>query len=144
MADSRRVDFADIRKRADFRAILAHYGLTLVGKGDQVKILCPFHPDEDPSCSVNLATGLFHCFSCHHAGNVLDFVHRVETLDGTPVSLRHSALEIAELSGIDLPGGNGREGGQKARGEATKGKVAPKNLVPDASRASCAPREGHS
>jgi hypothetical protein len=33
MADNRRVDFSDLRKRADFRAILAHYGLTPVGKG---------------------------------------------------------------------------------------------------------------
>jgi DNA primase len=108
--DDRHLDFADIRKRADFRAILANYGLTPVGKGDQVKILCPFHPDEDPSCSVNLATRVFNCFSCHHAGNVLDFVHRMETLDGTPRSLRHSALKIAELSGIDL----GRTGAPKA------------------------------
>jgi hypothetical protein len=41
MPDNRRVDFADIRKRADFRAVLAHYGLPPVEKGDQVKIRCP-------------------------------------------------------------------------------------------------------
>ena len=58
---------------------------------------------------MNLATGLFHCSSCHHAGNVLDFVHRMETLDGAAVSLWHSALKIAEFSGIDLPGGKAHQ-----------------------------------
>ena len=108
MADNRRADFDAIKARADFRAVPARYGLASGGKGDQAKIRCPFHDDEEPSRSVNLATRVFNCFSCHHAGNVLDFVHRMETLDGTPVSLRHSALKIAELSGIDLPGGNSR------------------------------------
>jgi DNA primase len=109
MADHRRLDFADLRKRADFRAILAHYRLSPVGKGDQVKILCPFHPDEEPSCSVNLATRLFHCFACQAAGNVLDFVHRMENRDGQAVSVRQAGLVLAEISGIELPGGSGHQ-----------------------------------
>jgi hypothetical protein len=55
MADNRRIDFVDPRKRADFRAVLNHYGLRPKGKGDQVKIACPFHDDVEPSCLVNLA-----------------------------------------------------------------------------------------
>ena len=103
MKDTRRVDFADIKSRADFRAILAHYGIALVGHRDQAKICCPFHDDRDPSCSVNLAKGVFNCHACHHAGNVLDFVHRMETRDGTKASLRQVGLLIAQICGLELP-----------------------------------------
>lgn len=102
MPNTRRVDFQDIKSRADFRAILAHYGIAAVGQGDQAKILCPFHDDRDPSCSVNLAKGVFHCHACHHAGNVLDFVHRMETRDGTKASLRQVGLLIAKICGLEL------------------------------------------
>jgi DNA primase len=110
MADNRRVDFADIKSCADFRAVPAHYGLKPSGKGDQVKVRCPFHDDQDPSCSVNLGKGMFHCFACPAKGNVLEFVHRMENRDGyAPGTLRRAAMLLAEISGIDLPGGNGAQ-----------------------------------
>ena len=96
MAKSHRINFDDLKARADFRAVLLHYGLTLVGSGDQAKVHCPFHDDERPSCSVNLAKRLFHCFSCQAKGNVLDFVHRMETKDGATVSLRQAGLRLAQ------------------------------------------------
>jgi hypothetical protein len=37
MADNPRIDFKDLRQRADFRAIFAHHGLKPVGNGDQLK-----------------------------------------------------------------------------------------------------------
>src|SRR3954449_11723268 len=50
----------------------------------QAKACCPFHDDERPSCSVNLERRIFHCHagSCGVSGNVLEFVHRMETKDG--------------------------------------------------------------
>src|SRR5215218_4274796 len=115
MAKAQRIDFEDLKARADFRAALLHYGLTLVGQGDQAKVLCPFHDDERPSCSVNLTKGLWHCFSCHTSGNVLDFVHRMETRDGATVSLRQAGLRLAEISGLNLGDGNGVQGRQEPR-----------------------------
>jgi hypothetical protein len=34
MAKSHHIDFDDLKARADFRAVLLHYGLTLVGQGN--------------------------------------------------------------------------------------------------------------
>src|SRR5215212_3150453 len=102
MAKAQRINFDDLKARADFRAVLLHYRLSLVGQGDQAKVLCPFHDDERPSCSVNLAKGLFHCFSCQAKGNVLDFVHRMETRDGATVSLRQAGMRLAEMSGVNV------------------------------------------
>jgi DNA primase len=77
-------------------------------------VLCPFH-DERPSCSVNLAKCLFHCFSCHAKGNVLDFVHRMETRDGATVSLRQAGLTLASICGIGVDGSERRQEPRRAR-----------------------------
>src|SRR3954469_17032495 len=107
MAKNYRVDFEAIKARADFRAVLAHYGLALLGQGEQAKVRCPFHDDERPSCSVNLERRIFHCHagSCGVSGNVLEFVHRLEALkapDGSTVSLRQAAITLADICGIEL------------------------------------------
>ncbi|MDO9228368.1 MAG: AAA family ATPase [Syntrophales bacterium] len=51
------------------------------GKGDELKSVCPFHLDTDPSLSVNSQTGMFHCFGCHAAGSIFDFYARQNSLD---------------------------------------------------------------
>src|SRR3954449_10375287 len=137
MTGNRRVDFNDLRRRADFRAILAHYGLNPVGKGDQVKVQCPFHPDEEPSCSVNLGKRIYHCFACQAAGDVLEFVHRMENRNGEAVTLRRAGILLAEVSGIELPGGNGAQRPNEARTaprrvEATQTRPRPLRLVQSA------------
>src|SRR4051794_28518872 len=104
MVKDYRVDFEAIKARADFRAVLAHYGLALLGHGEQAKVRCPFHDDERPSCSVNLERRIFHCHagSCGVSGNVLEFVHRMETRDGQTVTLREAAMKLAGICGIEL------------------------------------------
>ncbi len=125
MTDNRRVDFVDIRRRADFRAVLTHYGLTPKGKGEQVKILCPFHDDAEASCSVNLGKRVYHCFGCQAAGNVLEFVHRMENRDGEAVSLRRAGILLADLSGIELTRGNGAQGPQETHTAPRRVEAAP-------------------
>ena len=114
MAKSHRINFDDLKARADFRAVLLHYGLTLIGSGDQAKVHCPFHDDARPSCSVNLAKRLFHCFSCQAKGNVLEFVHRMETKEGATVSLRLAGLTLASICGISVNGSERRQETRKA------------------------------
>ncbi len=76
MSKAQCINFDDLKARADFRAVLLHYGLTIVGQDDQAKVPCPLHDDARPSFSVNLQKGLWHCFAGCGAGNVHDFVHR--------------------------------------------------------------------
>ncbi len=42
--------------------------------GDDLIGLCPFHEDSKPSLSVNLRTGMYHCFACGASGNYIQFV----------------------------------------------------------------------
>jgi hypothetical protein len=119
MLKPHRVDFDDLKARADFRQVLSHYGLSPGGSGDQAKVRCPFHDDERPSCSVNLAKGLFHCFSCQASGNVLEFVHRMEALsapDGATVSLRQAGLKLAAICGLPVATGTQQRARKSADG----------------------------
>jgi DNA primase len=40
----------------------------------RVTILCPFHEEETPSCSVDLKAGTYLCFGCGKKGKVVDGV----------------------------------------------------------------------
>ena len=58
--------------------------------------LCCFHDDHNPSLSVNVQTGLFHCFSCDAKGDIFTFYQRYKDAD-FPTALR----EIAEMTGTN-------------------------------------------
>lgn len=49
--------------------------------GDRVLARCPFHADEDPSLSADLATGLWYCFGCGAKGNAKTFAKRLRLGD---------------------------------------------------------------
>ncbi len=72
-------DFGAIRSQARFETVLANYGLKTRGQGAERMILCPFHDDRSPSCSINLVHKVFHCFACGAKGTILDFVARMES-----------------------------------------------------------------
>jgi hypothetical protein len=36
-------------------------------------VVCPFHADTEPSCSIDLETGLYYCHSCQDGGDVFKF-----------------------------------------------------------------------
>jgi DNA primase len=137
MVDNRHVDFKEVKDRADFRAVLAHYGITPIGQHDQTKIRCPFHDDAKPSCSVHLGKGLWRCHTGCGSGNVLDFVHRMEIRDGATVTLRQAGLTLAAIRG-ERPGGDGtaHQSRQEGRTAAGKGKAAQTRTArPDAAPA---------
>ncbi|MDA8170505.1 MAG: AAA family ATPase [Nitrospiraceae bacterium] len=68
------MDKQDILSRLDIRAYYAGELSTLKANGNnQAQALCPFHEDKNPSLSINLETGDFHCFGCDKKGSVFDF-----------------------------------------------------------------------
>lgn len=67
--------------------------------GASYKGLCPFHDDRTPSFSVSPARGVYKCFSCGKAGNVVGFIMEHEQMT-YPEALRWLAnkyhIEIRE------------------------------------------------
>ncbi len=48
-----KIGFKTVREHLSFRDVLIHYKIEEHGRGDQIKIICPFHNDHKPSCGVN-------------------------------------------------------------------------------------------
>lgn len=58
--------------------VLVHYGLIDTVVSNQMKIMCPFHSDKNPSMSANFDNGFFYCFGCAEHGDAERFVKKLE------------------------------------------------------------------
>lgn len=55
-----------------------------------ILVACPFHGDKEPSLSVNLKSGGFHCFGCGEKGDLISFHAKLNRL-----SFRESMNDLA-------------------------------------------------
>lgn len=55
-------------------------------------VICPLHGDSEPSLSINLKHGGFHCFGCCEKGDVVSFHAKLNRL-----SLREAIDDLARL-----------------------------------------------
>ena len=78
--------------------VVAERGIELKKKGRILVGRCPFHsPDKTPSFSVTPSKGLFHCFGCGAAGDVIGFVTKHDK-----VSFGRALEILARRAGLDL------------------------------------------
>jgi DNA primase len=68
--------------------------------GENWKGLCPFHTEKNPSFTVNVKKGIFHCFGCHAGGDAFGFVMRQERL-----TFPDAVRLLAQRAGVELPAG---------------------------------------
>ena len=61
-----------------FRSVL---GRELIPSGDEFLAVCPLHPDNDPSLSVNQEKAVFYCFPCGRGGSLIDLFAAMKCLD---------------------------------------------------------------
>lgn len=60
-------------KKSDALAkVLWFYNIPITS--DKIKILCPFHSDENPSLLINIEQGTWYCFGCGRSGDAEAFV----------------------------------------------------------------------
>jgi DNA primase len=76
--------------------------------------LCPFHKEKTPSFTVNEAKGIFKCFGCGKAGNVINFLmehEKISYADALRWLARKYKIEIKEkpLTQEDIARQNERE-----------------------------------
>jgi DNA primase len=62
-----------ILEAAPIEAVIGEY-VTLKRRGANYVACCPFHNEKTPSFSVSPSKGIFKCFGCGKAGNVIRFV----------------------------------------------------------------------
>lgn len=46
--------------------------------GKKWTMICPFHAEKTPSCSLNPTTGEFHCFSCDRNGRIEEIAFLID------------------------------------------------------------------
>ena len=93
---NRTVDIAELKARHPLGEAVESAGIVLRGKGRVRQGVCPFHEEAEGSFTVYGDSEKFYCFGCGAAGDVLDFVGRMEGLtlpeairrldDGTDIS----------------------------------------------------------
>jgi len=58
-------------EREELLALLSTYlDLQPTYRKDELKTLCPFHAETEPSCYINIEKMIYHCFGCGKAGTV--------------------------------------------------------------------------
>jgi len=58
-------------EREELLALLSAYlDLQPTYRKDELKTLCPFHAETQPSCYINIEKMIYHCFGCGKAGTV--------------------------------------------------------------------------
>ncbi len=70
----------ELKSRIDVVELVGSY-IKLTRAGSRMRALCPFHQEKTPSFYISPETGLYHCFGCHAAGDVISFVQQIENLD---------------------------------------------------------------
>ena len=124
------IKFEHVNTHGDFTAVLDHFGMDYEKKGPQLRALCPFHEDSNPSLSITLEPrgeakeNTWHCFGCKESGSIIDFAALMLGAD-----LRAGAELVAEVSGCGL-----------APARAGTAKPKPKKPAKDAERPSEARR----
>ncbi len=85
-----------IMQTADILEVIGEY-VQLKRRGQAYLACCPFHNEKTPSFNVTPARGIFKCFGCGKAGDVVRFVMEIDGIS-YPEALRH----LAKKYGIEI------------------------------------------
>jgi len=86
-----------IKVANDLAALVAERGIEVRRKGRVVVARCPFHEEKTPSFTITPSKGLYHCFGCGAAGDVIGFVTKYDK-----VSFGAALETLARRAGLDL------------------------------------------
>jgi 5S rRNA maturation endonuclease (ribonuclease M5) len=79
------------------QAVVAERGIEVKKKGRVVVARCPFHEETTPSFTITPSKGLFHCFGCGAAGDVIGFLTKHDK-----VTFGRALEILARRAGLDL------------------------------------------
>jgi DNA primase len=86
-----------IKGANDLAAVVAERGIEVKRKGRVAVARCPFHEERTASFTITPGKGLFHCFGCGAAGDVIGFVTKHDR-----VTFPRALEALARRAGLDL------------------------------------------
>jgi hypothetical protein len=91
--------FEQVKNQVSILTLITKFNLNPVKRG---AMLCPFHNERTPSCSVSPIGDKFHCFGCGAGGSVIDFYRLLTGKSEGRDSDLESAKELAAMAGIAI------------------------------------------
>ena len=87
---------AQLKENIDLADYVRSTGITLTKHGSRdLKGLCPFHDDKNPSMIITPSKQLFNCPVCNTGGSVIDFASKIKN-----ISIGEAVKELAEDNNI--------------------------------------------
>src|SRR5215813_2704659 len=86
-----------IKAASELSAVVAERGIEIRKKGRVVVARCPFHEEKTASFTITPGKGLYHCFGCGAAGDVIGFVTKHDK-----VSFGRALQILAKRANLDL------------------------------------------
>jgi len=86
-----------IKAANELSAVVAERGIEVKKKGRVVVARCPFHEEKTASFTITPSRGLYHCFGCGAAGDVIGFVTKHDK-----VSFAGALEALAGRAGLEL------------------------------------------
>lgn len=86
-----------IKSKADIVDVISAY-VEIKKSGSNYKGLCPFHNEKGASFMVNQNLQIYKCFGCGEAGDVINFIEKIEGVD-----FKGAIKIIADKYNISLP-----------------------------------------
>ena len=69
-----------LKMSIDLVGLIRSKGIELQNHGKDLRGLCPFHADTNPSMIITPDKNLFHCPSCGTGGDVITFISKYDKL----------------------------------------------------------------
>lgn len=97
----------DIQKVREASDIVAVFGerTPVKQKGRDFWCCCPIHEEKTPSCKLDPASQLWHCFGCGAGGDIFSFIMQVDDL-----SFPEAVRKLADRANIPLVETDGKPG----------------------------------
>jgi len=86
-----------IKSANELQAVVAEHGIEVKKKGRVLVARCPFHEERTASFTITPSKGLYHCFGCGAAGDVIGFLTKHDK-----VSFGTALDKLARRAGLDL------------------------------------------
>jgi DNA primase len=99
MSASRRA-FEKVKEEVPLEEVVRWHGLELFQEGKELRGLCPFHEERTPSFGISPTKGLYHCFGCGSAGDVITHHQKLDDF-GEPWE---AMIDLSIRYNVELPG----------------------------------------
>jgi len=89
-----------IKASNELAAVVAERGIGVRRKGRHLVACCPFHQEEEASFTITPGKGLYHCFGCGAAGDVIGFVTKHDKVSfgvALDVLAKRAGLTLSKL-----------------------------------------------